>query len=206
MGEDEFEITQEELETIKKNRQHVPVTELPYPEGDPRNPNPGVVVGPRLRPGVELLKDFEDGVKTKGARFIARISAPKKDPIAEGASNKAESKYVSTMTEVLDQGRRQKKLAKMSFSDWAEEVAKLTPADWIGPTTRKAGKWGKRWEELAGIRLYALGKLDAMPIATAADRTAKMTANLECMRIIGRFSKGVIAETEARTAIDAAAR
>ncbi len=206
MTEDEIEISEQELELIKKNRQHIPVTELPYPAGDPRNPNPGVAVGPRLRSGAELLKDFEDGVKTKGARFIARISAPRKDPIAEGASDKAESKFAGTMTEVIDQKRRQKKLAKMSFADWGEEVAKLTAADWIGPTVRKAGKWGKRWAELEGVRLYSLGKLDAMPIATAADRSAKMLANLECMRIIGRFSKGVIAETEARTAIDAAAR
>lgn len=206
MPEDEHEISLEEYEQILKQRVHSPLTELPYPEGDPRNPNPGVAVGPRLRSAAELLKDFEDGVKTKGARFIARISAPKKDPIAEGASNKAESKYVSTMTEVLDQGRRQKKLAKMSFSDWAEEVAKLTAADWVGPTVRKAAKWGKRWEELAGLRLHALTALDKMAVATAADRSAKMMANLECMRIIGKFSKGVIAETEARTAIDAAAR
>jgi len=206
MPEDGLEISQEELELIKKNRQHIPVAELPYPAGDPRNPNPGVAVGPRLRSAAQLQADFEDGVKTKGARFIARISAPKKDPIAEGASNKAEAKYASTMTEVIEQGRRQKKLAKMSFSDWGDEVAKLTAADWIGPTTRKAGKWGKRWAELEGLRLYALTKLDVMPIATPIDRTAKMTANLECMRIIGKFSKGVIAETEARTAIDAAAR
>ena len=206
MQEDDREITLEEYEQILKNRQHSPLTELPYPDGDPRNPNPGVAVGPRLRSATQLQADFEDGVKTKGARFIARISAPKKDPIAEGASNKAESKYADTMTEVIDQKRRQKKLAKLSFADWGDEVAKLTPGDWIGPTTRKAGKWGKRWAELEGLRLYALTKLDAMPVATAADRSAKMLANLECMRIIGRFSKGVIAETEARTAIDAAAR
>lgn len=206
MENDELEITEEELELIKKNREHAPLPELPYPKGDPRNPNPGVAVGPRLRSAAQLQADFEDGVKTKGARFIARISSPKKDPIAEGASDKAESKYASTMTEVIDQGRRQKKLAKMSFSDWGDEVAKLTAADWVGPTTRKAGKWGKRWAELEGSRVYALTKLDAMPIATAADRTAKMTANLECMRVIGRFSKGVITEAEARSAIDAAAR
>jgi len=206
MQPDEIEITEAELELIKKNREHSPLTELPYPEGDPRNPNPGVAVGPRLRSAADLLKDFEDGVKTKGARFIARISSPKKDPIKEGASDKAESKYASTMAEVIDQGRRQKKLAKLTFADWGEEVAKLTAADWIGPTVRKAGKWGKRWAELEGLRLYAIGKLDAMAVDTAGARNAKMIANLECMRIIGRFSKGVISESEAHTAIDAAAR
>ena len=206
MPNEELEITEEELELIKKNREHSPTKELPYPKGDPRNPNPGVAVGPRLRTGAQLQADFEDGVKTKGPRFIARISAPKKDPIAEGASNKAETKYASKMTEVIGEGRRQKKLAKMSFGDWADEVAKLKADDWVGPTTRKATKWGKRWAELEGIRLYSLTKLDAMSVETAADRTAKMTANLECMRIIGRFSKGVISETEARTAIDAATR
>lgn len=206
MENDELEITEEELELIKKNREHSPIQELPYPKGDPRNPNPGVAVGPRLRGAAALQADFEDGVKTKGARFIARISAPKKDPIAEGASDKAESKYASTMTEVVSEGRRQKKLAKMTFADWAVEVAKLTAGDWTGPTVRKAGKWGKRWAELEGIRTYSLTKLDAMPIATAADRTAKMTANLECMRIIGRVSKGVITEAEAHSAIDTAAR
>ena len=206
MSEEAIEITEEELETIRKNREHIPVSELPYPQGDPRNPNPGVAVGPRIRSAADLLKDFEDGVKTKGARFIARISAPKKDPIKEGASDKAESKYAGTMTEVLDQKRRQKKLAKLTFADWGEEVAKLTAADWIGPTTRKAGKWGKRWAELEGVRLYAIGKLDAMAVDTAEARNAKMVANLECMRIIGRFSKGVISESEAHTQIDAAAR
>ena len=206
MEKEELEITSEELEMIRKHREHSPLTELPYPKGDPRNPNPGVAVGARLRSAVQLQADFEDGVKTKGARFIARISTPKKDPIAEGASNKAEAKYASKMTEVIDQGRRQKKLAKLTFSDWGDEVAKLTAGDWTGPTVRKAGKWGKRWGELEGIRLYVLTKLDAMSIETAADRTAKMTANLECMRIVGQFSKGVITEAAARTAIDAAAR
>ena len=206
MDNEELEITEEEAELIKKHREGIPVAELPYPKGDPRNPNPVVAVGPRIRGAAALQKDFEDGVKAMGARFIARISAPKKDPIAEGASNKAESKYASKMTEVIDEGRRQKKLAKMTFSDWAEEVAKLTPGDWTGPTARKAAKWGKRWTELEGIRTYALTKLDAMSVETATDRSAKMMANLECMRIIGRFSKGVITETEARSAIDAAAR
>ena len=206
MENEELEITEEELEMIRKNREHGQLAELPYPKGDPRNPNPAVAVGARLRSAAQLRADFEDGVKTKGARFIARISTPKKDPIAEGASDKAESKYASKMTEVIDQGRRQKKLAKMSFADWGDEVAKLTAADWVGPTTRKADKWGKRWAELEGIRLYVLTKLDAMSIETAADRTAKMTANLECMRIVGQFSKGVITEAAARTAIDAAAR
>ena len=206
MENEELEITEEELDLIKKHREGSQLAELPYPKGDPRNPNPAVAVGPRLRSAIDLGKDFEDGVKAMGARFIARISAPKKDPIAEGASNKAESKYASKMTEVVDQKRRQKKLAKMSFADWGDEVAKLTAGDWTGPTTRKADKWRKRWAELEGVRLYALTKLDAMSVETAADRSAKMVANLECMRIIGQFSKGVISEAEARSAIDAAAR
>lgn len=206
MENEELEITEEELELIKRNREHAPIKELPYPKGDPRNPNPGVAVGPRLRSADDLQKDFEDGVKTKGARFIARISSPKKDPIKEGASDKAESKYASTMSEVIDQGRRQKKLAKMSFSDWADEVAKLNAADWTGPTARKAGKWAKRWAELESVRIYALSKLDAMAIDTPEARNAKMLANLECMRAIGRFSKGVISESECHAQIDAAAR
>lgn len=206
MDNNEIELTQEELELIQKRREHIPLAALPYPAGDPRNPNPGVAVGPRIKGAAELQLDFSDGVKTKGARFIARISAPKKDPIKEGASDKAEAKYASTMTAVVADKRRQKKLGKMTFSDWGDEVAKLTAADWTGPTTRKAAKWGKKWEELLAIRTYALTKLDAMSVDTPEARAAKMTANLECMRILGKFSKGVMTDSEARAAIDAAAR
>jgi len=109
-------------------------------------------------------------------------------------------------SEVLEQRRRQRKLGKMTFVDWANEVAKLRPEDWVGPTTRKADKWGKRWEELEAIRLYAVQKLDAMPVDTAEARKAKMSANLDCMRILGAFSKGVIDAATARSQIDAATR
>ena len=199
-------LTKKERERLAELMAKGQVPEGDSPADDPPNDDPPAVVGPRLRSAADLRADFETGVKAMGARFIARIKAPKKDPIAEGASEKAEKKYASKMTEVIDEGRRRKKLAKMSFADWGTEVDKLTAGDWTGPTTRKADKWGKRWAELEGVRLYALTKLDAMSVETAADRTAKMTANLECMRIIGKFSKGVISETEARTAIDAAAR
>ena len=207
MADEEFlELTEEEAEYIKARRQHFPVTELPYPEGDPRNPNPGVSLGPRLRPADALQKDFEDGVKAKGQRFIARVSSPKKDPIKEGASDRSEARYNSRMSEVLEEKRRQKTLAGMDFSDWGEAVALLRPEDWTGPTVRKSPKWRKKWEKLEPIRLYAVGKLDAMPVGSPDERKAKMGANLECMRILGRFSKGVIDAGAARTAIDAATR
>ena len=206
MPEEQLEITPEELELIKKHRMSAQLSELPYPEGDSRNPNPGVAVGPRLRSREDLEKDFADGVKTKGARFIARISSPKKDPIKAGASDAAEAKYSGIMTEVIDEKRRQKKLAKMTFDDWGDEVAKLKSEDWVGPTTRKATKWGKKWDELEALRLYIVTKTDAMPVGTAGERSAKMAANLECMRILGRFSKGVIDATAARSEIDAATR
>jgi len=204
--EENIEITEEELELIKKHRSQPELKQLPYPEGDPRNPNPAVKVGPRLRTAAELQKDFEDGVKTKGARFIARISTPKKDPIAEGASDKAETKFRSKMTEVLDQKRRQMILAKMDFTDWADEVAKLRAEDWTGPTTRKSAKWGKKWDELIALRLYIAERLDAMPVETKDERRAKMDANLECQLILGQFSKGVVTEAEARRLVDAATR
>jgi len=201
-----IEITPEELELIKKHRAEAKLSELPYPEGDPRNPNPGVAVGPRLRSAEQLKKDFEDGVRAKGARFIARISSPKKDPIKAGASPQAEAKFRSKMTEVLEQERRRKILDKMDFADWGDEVAKLRPEDWVGPTVRKADKWGKKWDSLLALRLYAAQKLDAMPVATKDERRYKMDANLECQLIIGEFSKGVITESEARSRIDTATR
>jgi len=169
-------------------------------------PDPEVRVGPLLRGREELQADFEEGVKAKGARFIRRISTPKTDPIKAGASDLAEDKYSSKMSVVIDQKRRQKKLAKMTFEDWATEVAKLRPDDWVTPTVRKADKWGKKWDELDELRLYIKQKVGAMPVDTAAARTAKVSANLECMRILGEFSKGVITITEARSRVDDATR
>jgi len=169
-------------------------------------PDPEVRVGPLLRTREELQKDFEEGVKVKGARFLRRISTPKADPIKAGASDLAEDKFSSKMSTVIEQKRRQKKLAKLTFDDWAREVAKLKAEDWTGPTIRKADKWGAKWDELDEIRLYAKQKIAAMPVATKEERRDKVVANLECMRILGEFSKGVITASEARTRIDEATR
>jgi len=172
------------------------------PDPDPEKAK----VGPRLRTAEELFEDFIDGVKAKGKRFIRRILSPKKDPIAAGASEIAEARFRSRMEEVLAQQRRRRKLARRDFTDWGREVEKLRPEDWIGPTVRKADKWQRAWGELEALRSYVASKIDAMPVDTAEARKAKMSANLECMRILGEFSKGVISEAEARSRVDAATR
>jgi len=206
MAYDFGRLSEEERQKLAELMAKAEIVEDPPVDDPPEDDPPDVAVGPRLRPREELQRDFAEGVRAKGARFIARISSPKKDPIKEGASDRAEERYASRMSEVLEQRRRQRKLGKMTFVDWANEVAKLRPEDWVGPTTRKADKWGKRWEELEAIRLYAVQKLDAMPVDTAEARKAKMSANLDCMRILGAFSKGVIDAATARSQIDAATR
>jgi len=176
------------------------------PQDPPEEDPPEVAVGPRLRTREILQKWFTDGVVAKGRRFIEGISSPRKDTIKAGASDLAEARYSSAVRTAIEEKRRQKILGKMTFDDWAVEVAKLREEDWVTPTTRKADKWGKKWDKIEGLRLYILEKLDKMPVDTAPARKAKMAANLECMRILGQFSKGVVDLTEAKRRVDEATK
>jgi len=174
------------------------------PIDDPPADDPEVVqVGPRLRPAEELEKDFVEGVRVKGRRFIARIRRPKKNPIAAGASDVAEGKYADKLKIIAEQKRRQMVLKGMTFEeDWAPYVEALREEDWTGPTIRKSPKWRKKWERLEEARLYAVNKLDTMPVDTRDARRRKMEANLEIMRTLGELSKGVIDMVTFRRHVD----
>jgi len=175
-----------------------PLDPDPNPEASGHNPNPGnpgdpeVEVGPRLRPREELQRDFEMMVRAAGRKFISRIRKPKKNPIRAGATDLAESKFASKMRTAIEEERRKKALELRTFEeDWAPEVAKLREEDWVGPTTRKADKWGRRWDDLEDARLYLTTKLDAMPVAEDIDRERKLGAARKCQIVLGKRSKGV---------------
>jgi len=201
----------EEKEQLKKLLSkagiNFPFKETSNPGPDPDDPpEERYELGPRIIEPDLWVEDWETGVKAKARKWKQRALRPKKGPITAGRSDAAEAKYADVMSTVIDQKRRQKGLAAWTDEEWGNTIIATSPDEYMRGATKKAYKMRRKIEAQHALRIYACEKLDAMPVGTKEERNAKMIANLETMRIIGEFMKGVITETEARSRIDAATR
>jgi len=198
-------LSREELETLNKLLAKAGLSPVEPPADDPDDPpEEKFEIGPRIIEPDLWVEDWETGVKVKARKWKQRALRPKKGPITAGKSDLAEAKYADVMRTVIDQERRRKGLEPWTDEEWGETIVVTRPEEYVQGATKKRYKMEKKIDAQYALRVYAATKLDAMPVATAAERDAKMLANLHCMRIIGEFMKGVITEAEARSRIDAA--
>ena len=176
--------------------------ENPGNPGNPETPE-RAEIGPRLPETDEWVDDYVTGTAAKAAKWKRRTMRPSKDPIKEGQSEKAESKFADKMKKVIDNKSRAKGLGAWTFDEWGDQVAATKPGDYADACKRKSVKLSKKIAATRDFRIYILGKLDTMPVGTVSERDAKLLANKHCMEILGDVQKGIITVAEGQRKVDA---
>jgi len=132
-----------------------------------------------------------DTLKSVGRKnYLIGIAYPKKDPIEEGKSDKAEARYAATMTLVLDEKRRKKGLDPLTIDDWYP-YAKDIGADILVPAvTKRAAKVAKFINAWQPMLVDHLGKIDPLPVETLEERIEKAAENIRGLAAMKLAWKG----------------
>jgi len=170
----------------------------PVDPDDP--PEEKAEIGPRIVEPDVGVEDWATGIRAKARKWKERTLRPKKDPIKSGIE--AEPKFADKIKKVAELGLRKKALEKWTFDEWGATVAATRPEDFESGALKKRYKMARKIKAQYDARVYAATKLDAMPVATDADREAKMTANLRIMRKLKEFMAGIIGLDEFKRFVD----
>lgn len=132
----------------------------------------------RLLPPPQWIDRQIGTLKAVGeANYAVGISAPKKDPIAAGIA--AEDRYAAETKLAIEQGRRAKKLGKVTMDEWfgyAMSIGKPRLVEGVTKREKEVKDFVTAWQP---ILLDHLGKIDPMPVVTLRNRIDKAVANSE---------------------------
>jgi len=120
-----------------------------------------------------------DTLRSVGRKnYLIGIAFPKKDPIEEGKSEKAEKRFAATMKLVVDEKRRKKALDPLTIDDWYP-FARDIGADILVPAvTKRATKVARFVNAWQPMLVEHLGNIDPLPVETLEERISKAAENI----------------------------
>jgi len=132
-----------------------------------------------------------DTLKSVGRKnYLIGIAYPKKDPIEEGKSEKAETRFAAEMRLVIDEKRRKKGLDPLTIDDWYP-YARDIGADILVPAVigreAKVAKFINAWQPML---VEHLGKIDPLPVETLEERISKAAENIRGLAALKLAWKG----------------
>jgi hypothetical protein len=122
-------------------------------------------------------QDWLQGVLNPSASFVA-------------AGIKAKEKHKTETQKALNEDRYAKGLAKVNIEDVIATINKVGVSAYTNGISAREPQIRAAFEKLVPLLREAKAKLDAMPVATDADREKKMLENLRLMREIGARMRG----------------
>jgi len=145
----------------------------------------------RVLPPKEWREKQIGTLKAVGKKnYLTGIAFPKKDPIEEGKSDKAERRYAAEMRLVIEEERRKKGLAPLTIDDWYP-FARDIGADILVPAVTKrevkVARFINAWQPML---VEHLGKIDPLPVETLEERIDKAAENIRGLAALRGAWKG----------------
>jgi len=145
----------------------------------------------RVLPPKEWKEKQLDTLERVGKKnYLTGIAFPKKDPIEEGKSDKAEARYAAEMRLVIDEKRRKKGLDPLTIDDWYP-FARDIGADILVPAVKKrevkVARFINAWQPML---VEHLGKIDPLPVETLEERIDKAAENIRGLAALRGAWKG----------------
>ena len=159
--------------------------EVGRPTGNP------ITLGPRLPPPEEWAQLQVKGAQDNADKWLARTTHPKKNFREEALRESSRARYHESMDRVLRDNLWEGGMALVDESEALAIVAKRGRDVYSRGVADRTDKILRRVKELHADRLALAATIDAMPVATDADREAKMIANKRGLEAIGRQRRGV---------------
>lgn len=159
--------------------------EVGRPSGNP------IVLGPRLPTPEDWAAEQIAGAKAKAAKWLKNTVHPKKNFKEEALRATSRERYHDSMERVLAEDRWEGGMALVDESEAMNIIEKRGAAAYSKGVEDRAAKIQRRVKELHADRLALVATTDTMPVSTAAEREAKMIANLHGLIAIGQRRRGV---------------
>ena len=156
-------------------------------EGRPSG-NP-ISLGPRLPTAEEHTKLQIAGASANASKWLARTIHPKKNFKEEAL--KANDRYKNSMQEVISKDLWKGGMENVDESEALSIVEKVGSGAYSGGIAAREAKILRVNKELREDRLSLCSSIDAMGVATDAEREAKMIANKRGLQAIGLRRRGV---------------
>lgn len=155
-----------------------------HPSGNP------ITLGPRLPDPVEWAKLQVEGAVAKGEVWLARTTKPKKNFKEEALKPSAIERYKDSMRKVIAEDRHAGGMALVNESEAIAIIQAGGSAAYTSGIQRRKAKIERVVKELHSDRLALASTVDGLPVATDADREAKMIANKRGLQAIGKKRRG----------------
>jgi len=150
-----------------------------------------MVLGPRLPTPEEWAQLQVKGAQDNAAKWLARTTKPKKNFKAEALRATSTARYHASMEQVLRDRTWEGGMALVDENETMDIIAKRGSGAYSQAVADRAAKITRRVKELHSDRLALAATIDALPVATDAEREAKVIANMRGLKAIGlRRRKG----------------
>jgi len=155
-----------------------------HPSGNP------ITLGPRLPSPEEWAKLQIEGAAAKGEVWLQRTTHPKKNFKEQALTPSAIERYKDSMRKVIAEDRHAGGMALVNESETIAIIQAGGSTPYTSGVQRRKAKIERVVKELHSDRLALASTVDGLPVATDADREAKMIANKRGLQAIGKKRRG----------------
>ena len=124
------------------------------------------------------------------ANYLLGIAYPKADPIAAGASDKAEARYAAETRAAIDAKSRQKALATLDIDDWYPYARDIGADLVVGGVTKREAKVAKFINAFQPALVDHLTEIDKLAVETLEERITKSAENIRGLAALRGTWKG----------------
>jgi len=164
------------------------------------NPPQVYTVGARVIPADKITERLIKEATEASAYWYERVRAPRRHAIKEGI--KAEAVWADKIRKAIELKSRARALEKVTDEDMGKALEAVSPGDFESGVRRKQYKIIRRFGVLQPLYEMLAKILDTFPVATDAEREAKMKAARKGMIAVGQARRGEITVEEARRIIE----
>jgi len=176
-----IEETRARMETDEEFRKEL---EEGHPSGNP------ITLGPRLPDAATWAADQVAGASAKADKWLKNTTKPKKNFKEQALAAKSVARFHDSMGKVLTEKRWEGGMANVNESETIAIIEAGGSGVYSSGVSRRKAKIERVVKELHADRLALAASVDGLPVATDADREAKMIANKRGLQAIGKKRRG----------------
>ena len=149
-----------------------------------------MTLGPRLPSPEEWTSLQIKGAQDNAAKWLERVTKPKKNFKEEALKASSVERYHDSMARVLTEKSWEGGMENVNETETIDTIKRRGASVYSKGVQDREPKILRVNKEMAGDRLALAATIDGLPVATDADREAKMIANKRGLQAIGKARRG----------------
>lgn len=145
----------------------------------------------RVLPPKEWREKQIGTLKSVGRKnYLTGIAYPKADPIAAGASDKAEARYAAETKAAIDAARRQNALKALTIEDWYPFARDIGANILVDGVVKREAKVNRFVTAFQPMLITHLAEIDKLAVETLEERISKSAENIRGLAALRGTWKG----------------